>query len=102
MAQFIPVAKLSELIEGHPKTVEANGELIALFKINGTIYATTNTCPHQSGPLGQGTLEGDCIVCPLHGWKFNVKTGQHVQFPAVKIQTFEVKIAGDDVFVGMP
>ena len=56
MAEFVAVAKLSELDPGIAKAVEVNGKEIAVFNVNGKIFATDNTCLHQGGPLGEGML----------------------------------------------
>jgi nitrite reductase/ring-hydroxylating ferredoxin subunit len=70
---------------------------MALHNVDGEFFATDNVCPHKGGPLGEGVLEGDNIVCPWHKWKFNVKTGVSPVNPQAKIETFEVKVEGDDV-----
>ena len=61
-----------------------------MFKIDGRLFATTNTCPHQGGPLGDGMLSGCQVTCPLHGWVFDVKSGQCQNFETVTIETFPV------------
>ena len=76
MGHFITVAKIEELPPGTCKSVEAQGILIALCNVGGTVYALDNTCPHAGGPIGEGTIIGDVITCPWHGWRFNVRTGE--------------------------
>jgi nitrite reductase/ring-hydroxylating ferredoxin subunit len=56
MAEFVKVASLSELDPGLAKAVEVNGKSIALFNVNGTVFATANACLHQQGPLGEAML----------------------------------------------
>src|SRR5436309_1879019 len=56
MANFVKVASLSELQPGICKTVEAGGKTLALFNVDGTVYALDNTCLHRGGPLGEGIL----------------------------------------------
>ena len=55
-----------------PEGVCRRGRVIALFNVDGTFYALDGVCPHQGGPLGQGTLEGCIVTCPWHGWQFDV------------------------------
>lgn len=95
----VKVANVSDLEDGHAKTVEAEGREIALYKEDGKFYATDNKCPHHGGPLGEGELENCVISCPWHGWKFDVKTGVSPVNPAAKIETFPVTVEGDEVFV---
>ncbi len=101
MAEFIRVADLSELVPGSAKTVEVNGKAIALFNVGGTIYATDNTCLHQGGPLGEGELTGDVIMCPWHQWEYNVRTGELVGDSSLKLATYPVQVEGSDIKVGV-
>lgn len=101
MANFTKVASVSDLKPGDSKVVSVNGTEIALFNVDGEFFATTNTCPHRGGPLGEGFLEGDVVTCPWHGWRFNVKTGISPVMPTAKIATHHVKVEGDDVLVAV-
>ena len=94
---FVEVAKENDLEEEQGKAVEANGKTIALFKKNGQFYAIDNTCLHAGGPLGEGTLEGENVTCPLHGWQYSIKTG--VSPFGVKVETFKVKVENGKVMV---
>lgn len=99
MAEFVKVASLSELDPGIAKAVEVNGKSIALYNVNGTVYATDNTCLHQGGPLGEGMLEGDVITCPWHMWQYNVRTGANLEDSLLKVDTYPVLVEGDDIKV---
>ena len=96
---FVKVAKIKELKPGQAKEVEANGIMIALYNVEGRLYATSNTCLHESGSLGEGTLENNIITCPLHGWKYDVTTGFHIMMPHMKLKTFKVKVEKEDIMV---
>lgn len=95
----VRVASVNDLKDGEAKTVQAEGQEIALYKVNGEFFATTNKCVHKGGPLGEGELEGNIIICPWHGWKFDVRTGISPVNPAAQVKTFPVTVEGDDVFV---
>ena len=99
MAQFVKVASLSQLAAGTGRTVEVNGKEIALFNVNGKVCATDNTCLHQGGPLGEGTLEGDVVTCPWHMWQYNVCTGENLEDSTLKVETYPVRVTGDDIEV---
>jgi 3-phenylpropionate/trans-cinnamate dioxygenase ferredoxin component len=99
MAQFVKVASLSELAPGTAKAVEVSGKAIALFNVDGKVYATDHTCLHQGGPLGEGTLEGDVVTCPWHMWQYNVRTGENLEDSMLKVDTYPVRVSGDDIEV---
>lgn len=99
MAEFVRVASTDDVKPGNGIVAETNGKALALFNIDGTIYAIDNTCVHRGGPLGEGELEGEVVTCPWHGWQFNVKTGGCVNNPAAKIDTYQVKVEGTDINV---
>ena len=62
MAKFVKVADTDELEPGQCKTVRANDRIIALYNVDGTIYASDDTCSNNGGPQGDGTLEGTTIT----------------------------------------
>ena len=95
MTEFINAASVSEVPAGRAK-VCGN---IALYHTQQGFYATTNVCPHRGGPLGEGDLLGNEIVCPWHFWSFDVKTGANVADPSLQIPTYEVRVVGDRVMV---
>ena len=101
MAQFVKVgsrAEFEDLEAG--KLVEAAGQIIAVFNVGGNYYAIENTCPHRGGPLAEGIMAGEEVICPWHGSRFNVKTGSVVTPPARQgVKSFPVRISGDDVEV---
>lgn len=101
MSDFMKVASLSDLAAGSCKTVEANGRAIALFNVNGTIYALDNTCLHRGGPLGEGMLEGEVVTCPWHGWQYGVKTGENVMDSSLKVAAYPVQVEGNDIKVAV-
>lgn len=101
MPNFTKAANVSELKPGDSKVVNVNGTEVALFNVDGEFFATTNTCLHRGGPLGEGMLDGDVVTCPWHGWRFNVKTGISPVMPTAKIATYQVKVEGNDVMVAI-
>ncbi|HUX09071.1 MAG TPA: Rieske 2Fe-2S domain-containing protein [Terriglobia bacterium] len=101
MAEFVKVANLSELAAGVAKAVEVNGKSIALYNVNGTVYATANECLHQGGPLGEGMLEGHVITCPWHMWEYNVCNGENLEDSMLKLETYPVQVEGDDIKVAI-
>ena len=98
---FVKVASVDELKSGQGKTVTANGEEVALFNVNGKFFAISNICAHRGGPLGEGELEGQIVTCPLHGWQYDVETGECQTMPGSQVKHYEVKIEGKDVLVSV-
>ena len=101
MPRFVHAAKLSRLEEGRGHIVSDEGIKVALFLCGSEVYAIKNQCPHMGGDLGEGLLTGDVIRCPWHGWKFSIKTGKMPETEVVAVRTYEVKIDGDDVLIGV-
>ncbi|HEV8595757.1 MAG TPA: Rieske 2Fe-2S domain-containing protein [Thermoplasmata archaeon] len=93
----VAVAKVGDVRPGESKVVLVLGRPVALFNVNGTFYATDNTCLHRGGPVGEGFLDGAIVTCPLHGWQYDVKTGQNLANPAAQLRTYRVIVAGDIV-----
>jgi NAD(P)H-dependent nitrite reductase small subunit len=101
MANFVKVAQLSDVPAGQGKCVEVGDKRIALFNIDGTVYAIDDVCPHQGGPISEGECEGKIVTCPWHGWEFDVETGVNRDDTDIALGKFEVKVEGDDVFVAV-
>ena len=101
MAEFVKVASTSELAPGSSKAVEVNGKTIAIFNVDGTIYAIDNICLHQGGPLGEGNLVSEAVTCPWHFWEYNVRTGEMAGNSSVKVATYPVEIKGSDIRVAV-
>lgn len=99
MAEFVKVAALSDLPSGTTKAVEVNGVPVALYNLDGTVHATTNTCPHRGGPLGEGELSEGIVTCPWHGFQYDVTTGACKTNPALKIPCYPVRVEGQDILV---
>lgn len=96
---LVEVAKVSDVKPGHGKVVKANGKELALFNVDGKFHATENTCVHRGGPLGEGSLDGNVVTCPWHGWKYDVKTGVSPVNSSAKVQPFKVKVEGEKILV---
>ena len=85
--------------EGNVVEAEAEGISVCLARVNGELSAVSNWCPHRQGPLGQGWMEGNTVVCPWHAWSFDVRSGQSVFPEKEKIAVFPVKVEGEQVLV---
>lgn len=99
MAEFIKVAKITDLKPGEKMRVKYEDEPVGLFNIEGKFYAISDVCTHDGGPLVDGELEGEYIICPRHGARFNVKTGEETLPAYTPVPLYEVKIIGEDIWI---
>jgi nitrite reductase/ring-hydroxylating ferredoxin subunit len=98
--KWVAVAPRSALSDGAMLGVEVGDHVIALYNVEGEIYATDNTCTHAFAMLSDGFLDGDIIECPLHGGCFNVKTGEGQGAPVTEdIKTYPVRVVDDNIEV---
>lgn len=94
------VARKSDLAEGEVLGATIGDKQIAVYLIEGEVYATDNICTHAYACLSDGYLEDSIIECPLHAGRFDVKTGKALGPPVTKdIAVFPAKIEGDEIFV---
>ena len=101
MAHFVKVGTKAEFedLEGG-KLVEVSGQKIAMFILGGKYYAIANACPHRGGPLAEGMVACDEVICPWHGSRFNIKSGTFLTPPAQQgVKSLPVRVAGNDVEV---
>ena len=86
--------RVDDLPVGSCKTIDLpEGRELALYNVNGELYATENFCPHKGAPLAAGTLCEYTIECDWHGWQFDVRTGECLTVRE-KLETYEVVIEG--------
>jgi len=101
--QLVKICSLSDLPRNSAKGFQVGSLELALYNADGHLYATSDICSHEREFLSDGWLEGDCIECPRHGARFNLKTGEALSLPATRpIETFAVEQKGDDIYVVVP
>jgi nitrite reductase/ring-hydroxylating ferredoxin subunit len=104
MSEFVKAISYAELEEGSIQSVKVGGVGIALYKIGGEVYATSEMCSHDDCSLEDfGKIVEDAQVeCICHGARFQIKTGAVTRLPAtVPLKTYPVKVKNDDVWVDM-
>jgi nitrite reductase/ring-hydroxylating ferredoxin subunit len=103
MGTFHRIARVADVAPGRGIAVEVAHRQIALFNVDGTLYAIGGTCPHEDGPLAEGTLEGTTVACPWHGATFDVCTGENRTPPASEdVPCYRVRVVGGEVEVEIP
>ena len=95
------VLEVDELQEGRVKTVTVDHKALCMTRFEGQVAALDNRCPHQGGPLGEGSIEKGLLRCPWHGWDYHPCTGKAPGFDD-GVETFQVEEREDGVWVGLP
>ncbi len=101
MAQWVRAISLEELPSGSAREVLCGERIVALFRQGEEVWALDGVCPHQGGPLGKGSFDGQVVTCPWHGWQFRVATGAHLVSPTIGQATFPVRLVEGVVFVDL-
>ena len=97
---FVRVASVGDVAVGQGMLLDVGGVTVALFNAGGgRFHATSPLCPHEDGPLAEGWLEGDAVVCPWHGFDFELATGRCKIDKGIAITVYPVRVVGDDVEV---
>nr|2QPZ_A Chain A, Naphthalene 1,2-dioxygenase system ferredoxin subunit [Pseudomonas putida] len=100
--KWIEAVALSDILEGDVLGVTVEGKELALYEVEGEIYATDNLCTHGSARMSDGYLEGREIECPLHQGRFDVCTGKALCAPVTQnIKTYPVKIENLRVMIDL-
>jgi 3-phenylpropionate/trans-cinnamate dioxygenase ferredoxin subunit len=101
--EYVTVASVDELADGERLIFEVDDLPVALFNLAGQYYAIADLCSHDDGPVAEGELEGLEIICPRHGARFTMETGEALTLPAVvDIPAYPVRVVGDDIQIGFP
>ncbi len=104
MSEFIKVATIDEIPVNGSKLVEVEEYRIALFNLDGEIYAIEDVCTHDGGPLVEGdVVHGHEVRCPRHGAHFDIRTGAALRFPAFEATaSYRVRLEGQEVWIESP
>lgn len=102
MADWKSICELSACPPGASLELVAGEAMIALFNVDGTLYALDGVCPHQGGPLGKGELDGCIVTCPWHGWQFDVRNGRSQLSTSVVQPQYPVRVRDGAVWIQMP
>ena len=98
MAEYVRVCAQSELPQsGLVLEIIVEGRALCVANVNGAICVLDGTCPHEGGPLGEGTIEEGRVVCPWHGYSFDVHTGESEEDPAVKAEILDAKVENGEL-----
>ncbi|MBN2554383.1 MAG: non-heme iron oxygenase ferredoxin subunit [Anaerolineales bacterium] len=100
---YVTIGTSDELTEEEPLLIDIDGRPIAVISSDGGLYAIDDMCSHDGGSLADGDIEDGEIICPRHGARFSLETGQALTLPAVKdIHVYPVRIVDGEIQVGLP
>lgn len=96
---LVRVASVSQLQPGWVIEARIGCQTYAICNSGGEIHALDGSCPCTGGPLGQGAIREDLLVCPWHGWRFDCRTGASAYDPNITLAKFPITISGDDILL---
>lgn len=99
MTKFKTVAKVGDIPAGEGRAFEVEGRMVAVFLIDGEYQAIDDLCPHMGASLATGAVEEGCVMCPWHAWRFRISDGTWCDNPKIKIDTYQVRVEGDEIMV---
>jgi nitrite reductase/ring-hydroxylating ferredoxin subunit/hemoglobin-like flavoprotein len=98
----VRVARVDEVPEGKRKIVQVEGLSIGLFNQQGQLVALNNFCLHRGGPVCTGSLQGNTLTCPWHGFQYALPTGQMLIDPNARLESYPVEVEDGEVYVLIP
>ena len=101
--RWVRITTIDNIPPREGRAVMLDGREIAIFNLGDRFFATDNQCPHKGGPLCDGIVAGDAVVCPLHAWKVRLDTG-HVERPAAASQcvaTYPTRVEEGVILLGL-
>ncbi len=97
---WFEVCKLDEIPPAQARTVKAGDSVIAVFRLSGDrVKAVENRCPHKNGPLAEGIVSGDDVLCPLHNWRIHLNSGEVAAPDEGCVKTYACKVENDMVLL---
>lgn len=98
--RMFKLAETKDVLQGKGLIVNLpDGREVALFNIEGEIFALDNACPHMGGPLGDGEIEDSTVICPWHAWQFNIKTGECINVPGEDAICIPIEIRNGSIYL---
>ncbi|MEN3037787.1 MAG: Rieske (2Fe-2S) protein [Candidatus Kryptonium sp.] len=101
MPKEVKICKTSDIRPGKAKSFQIDNVEIAIINLNSKFFALSNICPHQHTKIVNSTdaiIEGENIICPMHGWTFEIKSGKPV-YGSGKLKTFEIVLKNDEIWI---
>ena len=100
MTDFIEVTTLDQVPPGTGNCFTVAGRDVALFNVDGTVYAIDDSCLHKGASLATGALDGKVVTC-VHGWRYDVTTGSTMNVPGYGVASYPVKVVDGKILVAV-
>ncbi len=99
---MIPLCQVDDIPPGLARTFQVGDEVVAVFRNrSGRVFALQNRCPHRGGPLADGMLVGEQVVCPLHAFRYQGATGECDQADTCSLRTYPIAVHNGVVHLGV-
>ena len=99
---WVVVAAAGDLPAGTALAARAGGAEVAVFNVDGELRAVEGRCLHRGGPLAEGKVDGGVVVCPLHWWRYDLRTGKRQGYPQLRLSCYPVRVRDGQVEVLVP
>lgn len=99
--RWFKVCDEGELGEGKAKSIRLYGRPFGVFKVDGEIYGLDAACRHAKANLAAGKIQGEIVECYMHGWKYNIRTGECLTEAFGRVRTYPVKIENQQIWIGI-
>jgi nitrite reductase/ring-hydroxylating ferredoxin subunit len=101
MADFVEVARLDQIPPGTGNSFTVAGRDVAVFNVDGAIYAMEDSCQHKGASLGNGQLDGKVVTCRAHGWRYDVTTGSTMNVLGYGVASYSAKVVDGKILVAV-
>jgi nitrite reductase (NADH) small subunit len=99
---WVSIGNVDQIPEGQGRCFKIGSRAIAVFRArDGAVYALDNTCPHNGGPLAEGLVGMEKVICPLHGYKFSLTGGQGLDND-LRVETYQVELRDESIYLRLP
>jgi 3-phenylpropionate/trans-cinnamate dioxygenase ferredoxin subunit len=96
--EYVTIARVCDIPKGTVRVVYYEERRYAVCNVDGVFHVIDDTCTHDDGPLGEGDLDGCAVVCPRHGARFDVRTGEVLSMPAAyPVRAYSTRVENDQV-----
>ena len=102
MSTRIQLLSVESLPPGEAAEVVAEGRIFAVYNVDGEFRVIDGICAHAGGPLGKGTLDGNIVTCPWHGWQYDVESGKNCLTESICQTSWPVEIENGHVTIELP
>ncbi len=98
---FVPCLKEHDIQDGQMKAIRVKGKAVLLIRKADVVYGLSNFCPHMGCSFERGILRDYQVMCPCHGWKFDIRTGKYTENDAIQLSSYPCKIERARIYINV-